>query len=246
MLGGLGADAPRFGLLSMLPGGVVVGFGLDSTLQSAGRGENAGQIAQEAFKGGATGLLFHGAGILGQTAKSGALKALLPKTTIEALENGTASLSTKANAILAAYGRGVEIATVGGGTYVQTKIEGAEHAELEALKMTALDALMKIFHGSKAQMSKASGKIFRAKSGENQIDFTVTPEGKVIEVKNAPAADVVIVDEKSVVYKDEVKYDKDELNGLDRLHRSPHLWSRRWWRRIGMLKARLRARLRRR
>lgn len=83
---GLPFDAARLVVLSRLPGGAVVGFAVDSGLQSAGRGENLAQIAKETVKGGSLGALFK---LSGGVAGKVATPALKPIARIGTITGGT-------------------------------------------------------------------------------------------------------------------------------------------------------------
>ena len=200
MLGATPADLSRLGLQTMLPGGEFVAFPLDSMMTSVGRGETPETVFKETLKGGAMGLLFHGAGVIGENAKAGLLDAALGKAEAQALADGTATLSRKADAALYLYGRGATLATITFGTTGLNLVEGRDLKEsaLGGLQMGLFDGLMK----SKADAANLVGKILKATDGKETVAFTVIPKGdsgdyEVVRLNEMPeTADAIVSSQK--------------------------------------------------
>jgi hypothetical protein len=201
MLGATPADLSRLGLQTMMPGGNIIAFPLDSMLQSVGRGDTSDDVFKETVKGGAMGLLFHGAGVLGESAKSGLLNSVLSKAEVAALENGTAPLSKKADALLYLYGRGATLGTITAGTTAIDLASGhnLDDSLVSGLQMGLFDVLTK----SKEDAKNLAGKVFKVTDGEKTAAFTVVEKDnnlEIVELEKMPeTADAVISTKKETL-----------------------------------------------
>ncbi len=184
MAGGAPGDFSRLGLQMELPGGALIAFPLDTMMQSVGRGDITPKTFEETLKSGAQNLMFYGMGELGVMAKGGTLKAILPKATVEALADGTASLSTRSNALLQLYGRGVTLGGVTAGQFGLSKLEGKSNTEAlnDAISIAALD----FFSNLKGDIGKLQGKVVEVQNGADSKYYTVTPKDEVVELAKAP------------------------------------------------------------
>lgn len=118
---GLPTDLARLGLLSRLPGGVVVGFAADAGLQSAGRDESLGEVAKQTAKGAVLGATFGAANKVGEIVGS----------------------------VAPAFKTIAKIGTVGGATYATERVFGTPHEEAlqTAIVSSAFEAVQS--YGSK-------------------------------------------------------------------------------------------------
>lgn len=189
------SDVPR---IMALPGGAAVQFGGDALLRETGKqGHVSAQTLKSAGSQAVTGLLFHGAGVLGQNAKAGLLRSVLPSRTVEALSQGTVSLGRKAEAALHAYGRGVSLGTITSATAAQHLVEGGtpEDAFKSALHM----ALFDLAFNAKSDISELSGKVIKATDGNTTKTVTITPKGKIFELKNPPSKPDAEIDVRELI-----------------------------------------------
>lgn len=185
MGGGMVGDLPRLGLQMVLPGGAVAGFALDNAIQSVGRGDTSEQVFVNTIKGGVTGAIFKGAGVIGRAERQ-TLAKILTENELKALESGTLSVSKKAEIAPYIYGRGVTIGAITTGITAQGVVEGEElkDAFLNGLKLAVLDVVTNL----KGDYKQLVGKIIKAKNAETgeEVGVFVDENGKIITTKEVP------------------------------------------------------------
>jgi len=182
-VGSAAVEIPKYVALSALPGGAVVGFGVDAALRSSGQGKNPLEVGKDTAKGILMGALFSAAPKVESLAEKGFQNAFV---------NPVLDAGKKAGSdiVLASklFGTGARIGTVGLGGFTIEKGFGASNEE--AAKSAILLALTDILMDGKrfGEMKDLAGKIFKvgnSKTGES-ASVTVEPNGDVKLLKNVP------------------------------------------------------------
>ncbi|MBS1793683.1 MAG: hypothetical protein JSS81_07510 [Acidobacteria bacterium] len=169
-------EVPKYMALSALPGGAVVGFGVDSGLRSAGQGKNPLEVGKDTAKGMLLGGLFSAAPKIEALAEKGFTRALVNPVF-------DAGRTAGPDIVLASklFGTGARIGTIGVGGFTIEKGFGASNAD--AAKSAILLALTDVLMDGRrfGEMKDLAGKIFRfgnRRTGET-VNATVNKDGSV-------------------------------------------------------------------
>ena len=157
----MGIAAPRFVLTTVATGGnPIIGMALESSLRSAGRGEDALQQTIEGGKGAVFGAMFGGGSLLKNAVEKGLTEQLASKTWADA----TKELIAKSG------GEAAKIASLGAGGALVATAEGADPKR--TLKQGDLLILQDVMFNY-AKVGKAAdlaGKVIRVPNGEKPMD----------------------------------------------------------------------------
>jgi hypothetical protein len=166
-------DVPKYVALSALPGGAIVGFGMDAALRSSGQGKNPLEIGKETAKGMMLGAIFHSAPKIESLAEKGFLRALLPKGN---LPSPDVKLASKL------FGTAARIGYVGVGAGTMEKVSGASTPD--AFKAGIIMALTDLaFQGQKfGEIKDLTGKVFRMRNSKTGETADVTVENGEVKL----------------------------------------------------------------